>query len=133
MSVTPALRAAARSAYRDLLRASSSTFAGDEPVQRAFRAKMRTETLFLDGTAQNNPKQVEEKIQLAKDLAMMLRRNVVQAQRIERDSAGDAWSLRFTKDTELGDNSTIKNPPPMQSSRRARKLEKGATSPCCSA
>lgn len=58
----------------------------------AFRAKMRTETLFLDGTAQNNPKQVEEKIQLAKDLAMMLRRNVVQAQRIERDSAGDAWS-----------------------------------------
>jgi len=33
--------------------------------------------------------------------------------------------LRFTKDTELGENDSIKNPPPMPSSRRARKLEKG--------
>ncbi|KAL4076967.1 hypothetical protein V8B97DRAFT_1359052 [Scleroderma yunnanense] len=125
MSVTSTLRAAARSAYRDLLRASASTFAGDEPVQRAFRVKMRTETLVLEGTAQNDPKQVEDKIQLAKDLAMMLRRNVVQAYKVGGD---DTWSLRFTKDTELGDNSTIKNPPPMQSSRRARNLEKGVTS-----
>lgn len=32
--------------------------------------------------------------------------------------------LRFTKDTELGDNESIKNPPSMPSSRRARRLEK---------
>ncbi|KAH7889246.1 RF-1 domain-containing protein [Phlebopus sp. FC_14] len=86
----------------------------------AFRTKMRTETLVLDMTAQNDLKQLEEKIQLAKDLAMMLRRNVVQAQRVEGNS-GEAWNLRFTKDTELGDNNSIKNPPPMQSSRRAGK------------
>jgi len=61
-------------------------------IDVAFRVKMRTETLLLEGTAQNDPKQVEEKIQLAKDLAVMLRRNVVQAHRIESDSAGDAWS-----------------------------------------
>lgn len=52
---------------------------------------MRKESLVLEGAAQNDPKQVEEKIQLAKDLAMMLRRNVVQAHRIENDSASDTW------------------------------------------
>jgi hypothetical protein len=34
--------------------------------------------------------------------------------------------LRFTKDTELGENESIKNPPPMPSSRQARRLEKGS-------
>jgi len=33
--------------------------------------------------------------------------------------------LRFTKDTELGENDSIKNPTPIPSNRRARKLEKG--------
>ncbi|KAI6028838.1 RF-1 domain-containing protein [Pisolithus orientalis] len=127
MAATPALRAAARSAYRDLLRASASTFSGDEPVKRAFRLKMRTEALALDEVARHDAKQVEEKIQLAKDLATMLRRNVVQARKIESGKTGETWSLRFTKDTELGDNSTIKNPPPLQSSRRARKDGKGDT------
>ncbi|KAI6039937.1 RF-1 domain-containing protein, partial [Pisolithus marmoratus] len=70
---------------------------------------------------------LEEKIQLAKDLAVMLRRNVVQARKIEDDTAGETWSLRFTKDTELGDNSTIKNPPPLQSSHRSWKDGKGDT------
>jgi len=32
MSITPALRAAARAAYRDLLRASSATFAGTKYI-----------------------------------------------------------------------------------------------------
>ncbi|KAG2041779.1 RF-1 domain-containing protein [Suillus americanus] len=125
MSVTPALRAGARSAYRDLLRASASTFHGDEPIQRAFRHRMRTEALYLDTSAQHDVKLVEEKIQLARDLATMLRRNVVQARRTQTQDGDDAWNLRFTKDTELGENESIKNPPPMPSSRRARKLEKG--------
>ncbi|KAG1877801.1 RF-1 domain-containing protein [Suillus subalutaceus] len=125
MSVTPALRAGARSAYRDLLRASASTFHGDEPIQRAFRHRMRTEALYLDSSAQHDVKLVEEKIQLARDLATMLRRNVVQARRTQTQDGEDAWNLRFTKDTELGENESIKNPPLMPSSRRARKLEKG--------
>ncbi|KIJ68944.1 hypothetical protein HYDPIDRAFT_105481 [Hydnomerulius pinastri MD-312] len=127
MSVAPSLRAAARSAYRDLLRASASTFAGDIPIRKAFQVKMRTETLVLDSASQNDPKQVEEKLQLAKELATMLRRNVVQARKVEAPSGEAAWNLRITKDTELGDNESIKSPPPV-SSRRARKLEKdGAT------
>ncbi|KIK46314.1 hypothetical protein CY34DRAFT_22042 [Suillus luteus UH-Slu-Lm8-n1] len=125
MSVTPVLRAGARSAYRDLLRASASTFYGDELIQRAFRHKMRTEVLCLDGSAQHDVKLVEEKTQLSRELATMLRRNVVQARRTQTQDGDDAWSLQFTKDTELGDNETIKNPPSIPSSRRARRLEKG--------
>ncbi|KAG2147125.1 RF-1 domain-containing protein [Suillus cothurnatus] len=125
MSITPALRAGARSAYRDLLRASASTFHGDEPIQRAFRHSMRTEALYLDNSAQHDLKLVEEKIQLARDLATMLRRNVVQARRTQTQDGDDVWNLRFTKDTELGENESIKNPPPMPSSRQARRLEKG--------
>ncbi|KAG2061683.1 hypothetical protein BDR06DRAFT_1001951 [Suillus hirtellus] len=128
MSVTPALRAAARSAYRDLLRASASTFYGDEPIQRAFRHNMRTEALYLDKSAQYDVKLVEEKIRLACELATMLRRNVVQARRTQTQDGDDAWNLRFTKDTELGENESIKNPPPMPSSRQARRLEKGGQS-----
>ncbi|KAG0705023.1 RF-1 domain-containing protein [Suillus ampliporus] len=128
MSVTPALKAGARSAYRDLLRASASTFYGDALIQRAFRHKMRTETLCLDSSASHDVKLVEEKIQLARELATMLRRNVVQARRTQTQDGDDAWNLRFTKDTELGENESIKNPPPMPSSRRARRLEKGEQS-----
>ncbi|KAG2158425.1 RF-1 domain-containing protein [Suillus bovinus] len=88
---------------------------------------MRTEALYLDSSAQHDVKLVEEKIQLARDLATMLRRNVVQARRTQTQDGDDAWNLRFTKDTELGENESIKNPPPstsMLSNRRARRLEK---------
>ncbi|KAI9570425.1 hypothetical protein HD554DRAFT_2188123 [Boletus coccyginus] len=127
MTVSPSIRAAARSAYRDLLRASASTFAGDAPIQKAFRIQMRTDTLALDSIAQNDSSQVEEKIQLAKDLAATLRKNVVQARRVETSSGEEAWRLRITEDTEIGDNATIKSPPPIQSSRRARKMEQDGT------
>ena len=35
--------------------------------------------------------------------------------------------LRITEETEIGDNSSIKTPPPIQSSRRARKTEQDGT------
>jgi hypothetical protein len=53
---------------------------------------MRTDTLALDSVAQNDPGRVEEKTQLAKDLATMLRKNVVQARRVETPSGEEAWS-----------------------------------------
>lgn len=53
---------------------------------------MRTDTLALDSVAQNDPGQVEKKIQLAKDLATTLRKNVVQARRVETPSGEEAWS-----------------------------------------
>ncbi|KAG6376519.1 hypothetical protein JVT61DRAFT_2512 [Boletus reticuloceps] len=127
MSVSLSIRAAARSAYRDLLRASASTFVGDAPIQKAFRIQIRTDTLALDSVARNDPRQVEEKIQLAKDLAATLRRNVVQARRVQTPSGEEAWRLRITEETEIGDNSSINNPPPIHSSRRARRLEQDGT------
>ena len=51
---------------------------------------MRTDTLALDAVARNDPGQVEEKIQLAKDLASTLRKNVVQAKRVETASGEEA-------------------------------------------
>ena len=53
---------------------------------------MRTDTLALDAVARNDPGQVEEKIQLAKDLASTLQKNVVQAKRVETASGEEAWS-----------------------------------------
>ncbi|EGN95462.1 hypothetical protein SERLA73DRAFT_186477 [Serpula lacrymans var. lacrymans S7.3] len=125
MSVAPALKASARAAYRNLLRASAFTFRGDAQILRAFRLKMRTETLAITSGPPTDAV-LEEKTKLAREIAGILRKNVVQARRVSGNGANgeDVWSLRMTKDTELGDNATIKNPPPMQSSRRARKQEK---------
>lgn len=51
---------------------------------------MRTDTLALDEVSQNEASWVEEKIQLSKDITTMLRRNVVQARKV--DQAGETWS-----------------------------------------
>lgn len=61
-------------------------------VIAAFRMQMRTDTLALDSVARNDPAQVEEKIQLAKDLATTLRKNVVQATKGKTHSGEEAWS-----------------------------------------
>lgn len=91
---------------------------------------MRTETLVLDDASSTDPKAVEEKIHLAQELATVLRRNVVQARKVE---GKDAWSVHITEDTELGDNTSIKSPPAVESNRRARKQEKEQEkSLCCS-
>lgn len=84
----------------------------------------------------------EEKVKLAREIATVLRQNIVQGVKIEGSTEnGEArWSawpvftpaddvdipllgLRITKDTELGSNDSIKSPPPMQSSRSARKRQ----------
>lgn len=58
----------------------------------AFQIQIRTDTLALGSVARNDPDQVEEKIQLAKDLARVLRKNVVQAKRVDTPSGEAAWS-----------------------------------------
>ncbi|KAI0069888.1 hypothetical protein K474DRAFT_1609701 [Panus rudis PR-1116 ss-1] len=124
MSISPALRASARAAYRDLLRAASITFAGDAPVQQAFRVKMRAE--ILPGPSTTDPTAFEEKVKLTREVADVLRRNIVQAHKVQDpEAAEERWQIKITKDTELGDNETIKNPRPMESSRSARKRKPG--------
>ncbi|KAE9400772.1 hypothetical protein BT96DRAFT_818761 [Gymnopus androsaceus JB14] len=108
--------ASVRSAYRALYRASSSTFAGDAPVLRAFRSKMRQDLMETDSSSYENY------AKHAREVAEFLRRNVVQATRLPEDTS-DTWSIRLTKDTELGDNESIKSPPPMSSNRSARHAE----------
>ncbi|KAJ8700317.1 hypothetical protein PTI98_003358 [Pleurotus ostreatus] len=126
MSITPSLRAAARSAYRDLWRAARTTFSGDEPVFQAFRDKMRTDALRLNQVA--SPEAYSSGIATTKEIASVLRKNVVQASLAsEPDPEGQSlWKLRMTRDTELGSNDSIKNPDPMPSSRSSRRQK------CCS-
>ncbi|KAG7452677.1 uncharacterized protein BT62DRAFT_1070416 [Guyanagaster necrorhizus] len=120
MSITPELRALARSAYRQLYRASTVTFSGDEPVLRAFRSKLREDA--LSGQAEKNPVHYQEQIDGALKIAAFLRHNVIQASRVADKE--DTWSLKITKDTELGSNDSIKNPPSMETDRQARRREK---------
>ncbi|CCM03690.1 uncharacterized protein FIBRA_05835 [Fibroporia radiculosa] len=122
MSVPPSLLASARAAYRDVLRASASTFTGDLHVRTAFRLKIRNEVLTYPPPA--DPKQCEEKIRLTKEIADVLRKNVVQAVKVESTDGPEAierFKMRITEHTELGDNDTIKNPSPVESSRSVRK------------
>ncbi|KAK0459553.1 RF-1 domain-containing protein [Desarmillaria tabescens] len=120
MSITPELRALARSAYRQLFRASAVTFSGDEPVLRAFRSKLREDA--LSGQAETDPVHYQEQTDGALKVAAFLRQNVIQASRVAGEE--DTWKLRITKDTELGSNDSIKNPPPMETDRQARRREK---------
>jgi hypothetical protein len=125
MSITPVLRAAARSAYRDLYRASSITFAGDGRMLTAFRAKMKHDSTQY---AQNSdPVAYESSIKLTREVADVLRKNVVQAEKVQ-DNQGqdDLWRIRLTKDTEIGSNDSIKNPPPISRGNRRTRVK------CCS-
>ncbi|KAI0714245.1 RF-1 domain-containing protein [Fomitopsis betulina] len=119
----PSLLASARAAYRTLLRASAATFKGDALTRNAFLLKMRRETLACPPTA--GPQQVQEKIGLAKEIADVLLRNVVQAVQLDEPARGaqdyQRFKLNITEHTELGRNDSIKDPPPIESSRSARK------------
>ncbi|KAI0747649.1 RF-1 domain-containing protein [Daedaleopsis nitida] len=121
MSNASALLASARAAYRTALRASASTFSGDTAVRNAFRLKIRNEVLPYDSNI--DPKQFEEKVTLVREIADVLRKNVVQARKV--DGTADAeekerWELNITEHTELGSNETIKQER-SNSSRSARK------------
>jgi len=74
-----------------------------------------------------DPKTYEESVKLGDEVATVLRRNFVQAHRVA-SGADERWSgyalffavfyltlpreIRFTEHTEIGNNDSIKNPPP---------------------
>ncbi|KAJ7172634.1 RF-1 domain-containing protein [Mycena filopes] len=126
MSISHELRAAARSAYRDALRASSSTFAGDERMLRAFRSKIRQDALAARDTT--DPAIYEQHNTIGREIALIVRKNLVQATQMKSDTWSEVHfrftNLRITKDTEMGSNDSIKNPTVVETSRRARKKEK---------
>jgi len=121
--ITPQLQAAARSAYRNLYRASASTFAGDNEILFAFRQKMRADALQYKG--QTDPKAYEDSAKLGNEVATILRKNFVQAQRVA-SGTDEKWKIRITEHTELGNNDSIKDPPPMPTRGKGRRVK------CCS-
>lgn len=89
------------------------------------------------------PEDYQQQIQLGREIADVLRKNVVQAVKADDPEKSDTWSeacyyptwnpinpmvvgVRITVDTELGDNETIKQPQPKRSDRSIRKREKGS-------
>ncbi|KAG5647133.1 hypothetical protein DXG03_001088 [Asterophora parasitica] len=126
MSITPTMKAAARSAYRSLYRASSSTFAGDDHVLQAFRTKMRFDAVAAQAIA--DPETYEQQANFSLEVANVLRKNIVQGIKVpnaQNEAEGrDTFQLRLTRHTELGSNESIKNPPPVErSNRSARRRE----------
>ncbi|KAI0317867.1 RF-1 domain-containing protein [Amylostereum chailletii] len=129
---TPSLQAAARASYRDLWRAARVTFNGDPPVLQAFHEKMRID--FGNLRTAESEDDLRQRLNLNKDVANFLRRNVVQAERqpaLPDPDSNDTWKIRLTEHSELGDNElnrVMSNPPDPPSSRRQRKQEKQAQS-----
>lgn len=112
MSISQELQAAARSAYRQLLRASSSTFGGDEHVLNgsftppfastsltsliAFRLKIRQDAVAARNITE--PALYEQQNVLAREIATIVRKNLVQATRTTENT--DTWSaLDFLRPT----------------------------------
>jgi len=114
MSISSVQRAAARSAYRSLIRAANVTFNGDLRVRNAFISKMRVEA--RDGSSIQDPASFEEKVAYGREVAQILRRNVVQG--VQADD-GSTYQLRFTEETELGSNDTIRQVQPRPSGQNA--------------
>ena len=62
---------------------------------------------------------------LGRDIAKVLRHNIVQAEKREVAGETDIYHVHMRAETELGDNDTVKNPSPSSS--------KGPRVKCCSA
>ncbi|KAK3362574.1 hypothetical protein B0T25DRAFT_561644 [Lasiosphaeria hispida] len=90
-------------AYRHLLRAARIAFEGDVRVLDAARQSIRQG--FRDkATLPASDPSIPPAIQHAEEVASFLRANLVQGKKEE----GDMYKLRIHKDTERGDNDTIK-------------------------
>ena len=104
---------------------------------------MRADALQRQG--QLDPVAYEESVKLANEVATVLRKNFVQAQRVTSDN-DERWSkcalffvvpqptfsseIRITEHTELGNNDSIKNPPPMPSRGKGRRVKCVHPPPC---
>ncbi|KAG0235342.1 hypothetical protein BGW41_000836 [Actinomortierella wolfii] len=128
-----ATRQRALNAYRDLLRAQRVAFQGDIATLSAARDKTYQE--FNMRRNETNEKIIDEQLELAKQVASLLRHNLVQG--VQKQDQKDLYELKIRPETELGDNETL---------RQASKLRRlknqaanggghaGCGSPsCCSA
>ncbi|WWD18393.1 hypothetical protein CI109_102843 [Kwoniella shandongensis] len=116
MSFPASLAPAARSAYRSVLRSARVTFQGDPARHLALITALRstfsspTLTPPTSQTTTDQPigeAEISKRIEEWKEAAVFLRKNVVQGE----ETGDGTWKLRVTKDTELGDNASIRDPP----------------------
>jgi len=74
-------------------------------VLKAFRQKARDE--YTHGRSVTDPREFEERVKLAQEVAAVIRHNIVQAEKVPEKE--DTWAIRMTQDIELGDNESIKS------------------------
>ncbi|KAI0259951.1 RF-1 domain-containing protein [Gloeopeniophorella convolvens] len=125
MSISPSLRAAARSVYRDW---TLQLLTRPLCFISAFREKIRKDA--TDQRSITDKQTIQENLKLGREIADFLRKNVVQAERLpdKVDEDGkELYKVRITEHSELGDNDTIKNPESMvEMPRRQRRQQKEA-------
>ena len=103
MSLTVAQRQRAVGLYKRLLRTSRKTFDGDAVAIAAARDETRRR--FKEAAKETDATKIDEGLKMGDEIVSVLRQNVVQGKwRQERE----AYELRMTKDTELGNNDSIK-------------------------
>ncbi|KAI1298870.1 hypothetical protein EDD11_006741 [Mortierella claussenii] len=114
-------------AYRNLLKAQRQTFKA---------ARHKTYTEFDSKRNETDETKIKEQLELANQVASLLRHNLAQAVRVE--GSQDVYSLKLNEDHELGDNETLRQASKL---RRLKNQEAGGKatgggcgSPsCCSA
>lgn len=89
-----------------LIGSARFTFKDDRSTLSKFTSK--TKTLFITSILPN-PTNFDEEINGVLEVSRYLRRNIVQG---KHSDDGKRLVLRMTKETELGDNESIKNPKP---------------------
>ncbi|KAF9349191.1 hypothetical protein BGX26_012500 [Mortierella sp. AD094] len=118
-------------AYRNLLKAQRQTFKA---------ARQKTYTEFDIKRNETDEAKIKEQLELAHQVASLLRHNLAQAVKIEGSGSesGDVYSLKLNKDHELGDNETLRQASKL---RRLKNQEAGGkatgggcgSASCCSA
>ncbi|KAF9306276.1 hypothetical protein BGZ74_006782 [Mortierella antarctica] len=118
-------------AYRNLLKAQKQTFKGDWNTLAA--ARQRTYTEFDLKRNETDEAKIKEQLELANQVASLLRHNLAQAVQVEDT---DVYSLKLNKDHELGDNETLRQASKLRRLKNAegKSTGGGCGSPsCCSA
>ncbi|KAL6856585.1 hypothetical protein J3F83DRAFT_752094 [Trichoderma novae-zelandiae] len=92
-------------AYRNLLRAARIAFQGDVHVLSAAQTQIRQG--FQENRALDSSSSIENAIRHAEDVATILRKNVVQGQKVESKGDDYTYKLRIHEHTERGDNDSI--------------------------
>ncbi|KAK9667494.1 hypothetical protein K7432_017782 [Basidiobolus ranarum] len=95
------LRIEVLGAYRQLLQSQRRAFKGD--VQALTAAHQKTRQEFMNSRDDTDSKTIHEKIALAKQVATLLHRNIVQGVQKENQ----VYKLQLDQEHEINDNDTI--------------------------